>query len=201
MALTGKVFNIEQDQAREAVQVWADPARQTGNTVVIFMKDGAPSIKKDDMVHAEGELDGEFTGKSDSGEVLHLPRVQATSISILGLNGASASASPSGTVAGATTSSAAVTASPTTAPGTLAKGIYRVANADPNGLNIRVGPALNQAKIGVVHDGGLIEVLSSTRGSAYVPVAGDGFTGYAALIYLKGPVDLPNPTLAKLTPK
>jgi hypothetical protein len=199
VSITGRVFNLEQDQSREAVQLWTDPARQTGNTVVVFPKSGAPPLKKDDMVKVVGELDGEFVGKTDSGEVLHLPRVQATSITLLGPNGAAPTPTATGVVAGATVIK---TLPPSPSPvRPLPPGIYRVTGTEPTGLNIRVGPALNQPKLGVLHDGALVQVISSPPGSNYVQVSGSGFNGYAARAYLTGPLQVGKPALGKLSPK
>ncbi len=198
VSLSGQVFNVEQDATRQAVQMWTDPLHAQGNTVVVFPKDGFPVVKQNDEVNVAGTLESEFVGRSDSGEVLRLPRVLASSVSVTKAAAANASAGasarPLSSVAGASVSASGSPAA------VLAAGIYRVANAGPNGLNIRRGANVNQVKIGVVHDGELVRVTGS-GGQGWSQIAGDGFSGYAFNEYLTGPVQTSNPTLAKLSAK
>jgi hypothetical protein len=197
------------------VQLWTDPVRQTGNTVVIFLKSGAPKLKKDDLVRVDGQLDGEFVGKSDNGEVLHLPRVKATSVTLASATGGnpspgagaaaspSASASPNSAVAAATAVSTPRPApTATRTPGPLANGTYRVSGSGGAGLNVRAGASASQPKAGVVHDGELVLVIASPAGSpGWVQIAGDGFSGYVSSSFLSGPIQAGSSSLAKLSAK
>ena len=124
VTLTGQVFNVEQDASRVGIQIWTDPLRGQGNTIVVFPKQGSPDVHKDDQVEVQGTLDGTFSGKSDDGETLTLPRVQAASVKVVqhaspapaAAASASAAAKPSASTPAATSAPAAGLASASAAP-------------------------------------------------------------------------------------
>jgi uncharacterized protein YgiM (DUF1202 family) len=65
--------------------------------------------------------------------------------------------------------------------------VYKVQGAEPTGLAVRGGPGINQTKLGVVHDGQMMEVVAPAT-PGWAQVKGDGFSGYVARQYLVGPV-------------
>ncbi|MBV8086551.1 MAG: SH3 domain-containing protein [Chloroflexi bacterium] len=221
--ITGQVINVEEDATRYGIQIWTDPLRGEGNTVVVFPKQGFPTVHKSDSVEVQGTLDEVFTGKNDSGQSLTLPHVTASAVKIVkaapisgtgsspspsaaapaSSAGASPVSSPSSSPAAApsasssanTSAAASAGASPTaSAAGTP----YRVAGSGAIGLAVRSGPSTAQTKLGVVHDGEIIDVVSQSAG--WAKVQGDGFSGYSSMAYLVAAPTAASQPLAKLSP-
>ncbi len=216
VSISGRVFNLEQDAARDAVQIWTDPAHQSGNTVVVFARASAPAVKLNDVVQAEGTLDGELVAKDAAGQTVHLPRVQASRVSLVQAGASaqgpasaasasaqgSASASPASVAAASAQGSASAAAASVAAsarPPAGPSGIYRVAGSGPGGLAVRGLPGTTQPKLGVVHDGDLLNVVGPAPGApGWVQVLGAGFSGFVSLDYLTGPVASAGAPLASL---
>ena len=208
VTLTGEIFNVETDDTRTAFQMWTDPLRGEGNTVVTYLKKGFPDVQKGDQVEVQGKLIGEFNGKNDSGETLKLPKVAADSVKLLnqatpaptasGAAAAAAAAAAATAVSGTATPSARASGAPTATPAQIVAGVYKVQGSEPTGLAVRRGPGLTQAKLGVVHDGGFVQVVGPSS-PGWAEVKGDGFSGFVSRLYLTGPTP-DNPTLSKLTP-
>jgi hypothetical protein len=213
--ITGQVINVEEDATRYGVQIWTDPLRGEGNTVVVFPKQGFPTVHKSDSIEVQGTLDNVFNGKNDSGQTLTLPHVTATAVKIVkaapsGSTGSpsaspvpaapasarpSASAAPAGPPSASASSAASASASP--AP-SVAGSPYRVAGSGAIGLAVRSGPSTAQTKLGVVHDGEIVSVVSQSAG--WGKVQGDGFSGYSSMSYLVAAPTASGQPLAKLSP-
>ncbi len=210
--ITGQVFNVEEDQTRVGLQMYTDPLHAAGNTVVVYPKQGFPSVVKGDQVEVEGKLVGTFSGKADGGQLLTLPKVEASSLRVLNRASASASALASAPAAPPASEQPGVSAAPppsapkppppapTAAPRPVTAGIFRVAGTGAGGLTVRAGPNTGQARLGVVHDGDLLQVVSQAA-PGWAQVTGSGFGGFVATQYLAGPLNLPNPQLARLAPR
>jgi hypothetical protein len=93
--------------------------------------------------------------------------------------------------------SAHVSASAVASPA-IAGRLYRVTGAGAIGLAVRTGPSIAQTKLGVVHDGEIIAVLSQSAG--WGQVRGDGFSGYSSMAYLVAAPTGTAQALAKLSP-
>jgi hypothetical protein len=215
VTISGQVFNLEEDQSRVGLQMYTDPLHAAGNTVVVYPKQGFPPVVKGDQVEVEGKLVGTFSGKADSGQVLTLPKVEASSVRVLNRASASAVASASASASAAPPASARPSVSaapprpppqpapppaPTATPRPVTAGIFRVAGTGASGLTVRAGPNATQARLGVVHDGDLLQVVAQAA-PGWAQVTGSGFNGFVATPYLTGPLNVPNPQLAKLAPR
>ena len=198
VALTGRVFNREEDATRVGLQIWTDSADADGNTIVIFPKKGFPIVRIGDEIEVRGMLEGVFTGETEAGTHLDLPQVRAATIRVLSFDTPTRGPKLSGTASGTERlpTSASLPASPTVR--SVAPRPYRVAGVGRAGLSVRSGIGANQPRIGVVHEGQLVVVIS--LGEGWAQVRGDGFTGYVAAVYLAGPLPSAGGPLAKLAP-
>ncbi|HLY67845.1 MAG TPA: SH3 domain-containing protein [Chloroflexota bacterium] len=209
--LRGEVFNVEQDETRVGLQMWTDPLHGSGNTIVVYPKQGFPVVTKGDQVEVEGKVMSAFSGTTDAGEVLKLPKVEASSVRIISVSSAapssgvsagasvSGSASPSPSAGDSPRSSASPALTPTASAQPIAPGLFKVQGSEPTGLAIRAGPGINRQRLGVVHDGGVVGVLGQAA-PGWAQVKGDGFTGYASMVYLS-PIASSTVPLSKLTPR
>jgi hypothetical protein len=201
--LTGQVINVEQDATRTGIQLWTDPLRAAGNTVVTFPRAGFPEIHVGDQVEVEGTLASVFTGKNDAGTVLNLPKVEASIVSVTARASATPAPAPAASapaVPARPSPSSSATPAPTAAPQPIGPGPFRVSGTGASGLSVREGPSAGARRLGFVHDGDVVQVVAQAA-PGWAQIRGSGFSGYAAREYLSGPVQPANQTLGKLQPK
>jgi hypothetical protein len=82
--LTGKIFaEPEYDQSGVGFQMWADPQRSEGNTIV-WLPDPTVELRTDDYVRVSGVITGSFTGENMMGGEVQAAMIQAGTVEKVG---------------------------------------------------------------------------------------------------------------------
>jgi hypothetical protein len=87
----GRVFNIERDADKVALQVWMDPKNSEMNTIVGY---GDPSfqVAEDDYVRVTGTVVDKFEGENAFGQSLTVPVVKADTLKVVDASEAASAA-------------------------------------------------------------------------------------------------------------
>ena len=80
--ITGKVFNMDTDGDKIAIQAWYDPVNANQPFMVYATKDMAGSVNNDDYISVDGEITGVFTGENMMGGEVKNLMINAESIKV-----------------------------------------------------------------------------------------------------------------------
>jgi len=82
--LTGKIFaEPEYDQSGVGFQMWSDPQKSEGNTIV-WLPDPAIELHTEDYVRVSGVISGSFTGENMMGGEVQAATIQAEAVEKVG---------------------------------------------------------------------------------------------------------------------